>query len=85
MSPKYDPTETVIMLNPRERLRLAAWLVEYDRPPDFNLGRFQLIQQAGSDYISARELGLLMDELYPLGSAIEVIRGTMQIQVSEAG
>ena len=80
----YDPTETIIMLTPRERLRLAAWLTDYDRPPDFNLGRYRLLQQAGSDYISAREMGLLMDEMYPIGSAVDVIRGTMIINVSEA-
>ena len=83
MSPTYDPTETVIFISPTERLRLACWLSHYECPPEINKGRWQQIVEAQTDYISAKTLGALMDVIYPLGSAMDVIRGTTTIQVSE--
>ena len=79
----HDLSKRVIFLDPAERVRLATWLSDYDLPRTINPGRAQQLKDAATDYISSKELGILMDELYPLGSAVDVIRGTIEIQVSE--
>ena len=78
-----DLSNRVIFLDAQERIRLATWLRQYDLPSTINPGRAQQLKDGSTDYISHKTLGILMDELYPPMVALGVIRGVIEIQISE--
>ncbi len=55
-----DPaTSTCLFLDAKSKLRLAAWLHGISRIPGLNLGRLGMLQLAGSDYVTLRELAVI--------------------------
>ena len=72
----------IIYLTTQDRDRLSKWLAEVSQPcpPDFNWGRFQFLLLGASNYISTKELALLMDCLPPIGYACDIIRGEVEVR-----
>ena len=73
----------ILFLNPRERVRLATWLSQLESVRAINPGRWQQLVDGSSDYISHKELEHISDVCPPYGYAADIIRGTVEIQVSE--
>lgn len=76
--------DRVLFLTVPERARLACWLHQYEiPPPGLNRGRWYQLREGMTDYIAFKELAALMDEVPPLGIAMDVIRGNIRVTVSE--
>ena len=75
-----DLSKKVLFLNPRERVRLATWLSQLESVRAINPGRWQQLCDGSTDYISHNELAHLMDVATPCGYALDVIRGSVQVQ-----
>ena len=78
-----DLSKKVLFLNPRERVRLAAWLSQLEPVRAINPGRWQQLCDGSTDYISQKELQILSDQAQPVSYASDIIRGTVEIKVSE--
>ena len=78
-----DLSNKILFLNPEERARLGAWLSQLEPVRAINPGRWQQLSDGSTDYISHTELAHLMDVAPPCGFATDIIRGTVEIQVSE--
>ena len=72
----------IFYLDPVEQERLSAWLVKVNPPcpPEINWGRFQFMILGASNYISHTELACLMDQVHPIGFALEILQGKYDIR-----